>query len=261
MAATNAQLTRFGFNFEHGSPHTSRTMMWDELDRLLAAANRPDTSRADYLRAIRDENCLGKRSGKNRLLTARHLVRLYSLDSAHVLFRALLFFWRRDEAGRPVLALLCAYARDSVLRAAAPFILQVPEGAAVSREALERHIDGQTSGRFSEATLRSTAQNINATWTQSGHLRGRARKTRARAVPTPGSAAYALLLGLLSGARGMTLFQSEFAALLDCPCEDALELAAAAARRGWLTFRRIGDVVEVSFPHLFTQEEMEWLHE
>ena len=131
----------------------------------------------------------------------------------------------------------------------------------MSREALEQHIDDLAPGRFSEATLRSTAQNLNATWTQSGHLRGRARKTRARAVPTPGSTAYALLLGLLSGARGMALVQSEFAALLDCPCEETLELAAAAARRGWLDYRRIGDVVEVSFPHLFTQEEMEWLHE
>ena len=39
-------LSRFGFDFEHGSPHTSRTMMLNELERLLAAVDRPDAYNA-----------------------------------------------------------------------------------------------------------------------------------------------------------------------------------------------------------------------
>jgi len=69
---------------------------------------------------------------------------------------------------------------------------------------MEGFLDAQEPGRFSKATLKSTAQNINSSWThyQSGHLAGRVRKVRARAVATPGAASLALLLGYVSGLRG-----------------------------------------------------------
>lgn len=254
-------LTRFGFRFGRGGAHSARTMMLEELTTLLAYVNRPDADRSDYLRAIDEDNCLGKRSGKTRGLTRRHLLDLYSLDPGNVLFRALVYFWSRDEAGRPLLALLCAYARDSVFRSTAPFVLKTPAGAAVTRESLEAFIDSREPGRFSKATLKSTAQNINSTWTQSGHLNGRAKKTRARATATAGSAAYALLLGFLSGARGQGLFCTEYTKLLDCPPERVIELAEDASRKGWIVFKRVGDVMEVMFPNFVRQEEQEWLRE
>ena len=71
------------------------------------------------------------------MLTGRHLVYLYSLDSAVTVFRVLRFFWERDVSGQPLLALLCSYTRDSLLRVSAPFILARTEGANVSRQALE----------------------------------------------------------------------------------------------------------------------------
>lgn len=255
------QLTRFGFSFERGSAHTSRTMMLEELRVLLAYIDYPEADKSVYRQAIDDENCLGKRSGKTRILTYRHLVDLYSLNRANVLFRTLLFFWNRDINGQPLLALICAYARDPIFRATAPFILKFQEGATISRESLEEFIDSQDPGRFSKATLKSTAQNINSTWTKSGHLVGRARKVRSRANPTAGSVSYALLLGYLSGVRGQALFQTEYAKLLDCPVHKAIELAEEASRKGWIVFKRVGDVIEVLFPNLINQEEMEWLRE
>jgi hypothetical protein len=105
-----------------------------------------------------------------------------------LVFRALRFFWQRDVDGQPLLAALCAYSRDPILRATAPFVLGFQEGATVTREGMEEFIDAQEPGRFSKATLKSTAQNLNSSWTQSGHLSGRVRKVRARAVATPGVA-------------------------------------------------------------------------
>ena len=254
-------MSRFGFCFKRGGTHTSRTMMVKELETLLTYVDRPEADKSDYLRAIAVENCLGKRSGKTRILTYRHLADLYSLNRASTLFRALIYFWNRDKDGRPLLALLCTYARDSVFRSTATFILQFPEGATITRESLEEFIDNQEPGRFSKATLRSTAQNINSTWTKSGHLYGRARKVRTRANPTAGSVSYALLLGYLTGARGQTLFQTEYTKLLDWSFDEAIELAEDASRKGWIVFKRVGDVIEVLFPSLINQEEMEWLRE
>lgn len=254
-------LTRFGFKNERGSAHLARTMMLNELGAIFSYLNRPDAHKSDYLHAIDNENCLGKRSGKTRTLTFRHLVDLYSLDTSALLFRALLFFWQRDPDGRPLLALLCSYSRDSILRSSASFILPNHEGTTVSRESLETFIDSIEPGRFSPATLKSTAQNINSSWTQAGILTGKVRKVRTRANPTPGAVSYALLLGYLTGARGESLFQTEYIKLLDCSFERALSLAEDASRRGWIVFKRVGDVIEVVFPNLITAEEMEWVRE
>ena len=261
MTGKNKQLYRFGFSFRRGGAHTSRTMMLEDLRALLTYVDRPEADKRDYLQAIKEENCLGKRSGKNRILTYYHLSYLYSLDRKKILFRALLYFWNRDIDGQPLLALQCAYARDSIFRSTAPFILMFPQGRTVTRESLVELIDSQEFGRFSKATLKSTAQNINSTWTKSGHLQGRVRKVRARANPTCGSVSYALLLGYLTGARGQALFQTDYAKLLDCAFYTAIELAEEASRKGWIVFKRVGDVIEVLFPNLINQEEMEWLRE
>jgi hypothetical protein len=236
-------------------------MMLAELRALLSYVDAADATRAEFLEAIQTANCLGKRSGKTRILTFRHLVDTYALDPSLLMFRALRFFWQRDVDGQPLLAVLCAYSRDPLLRATAPFILGFQEGATVDRQGLEEFIDAQEPGRFSKATLTSTAQNINSSWTQSGHLTGRARKARVRAVATPGAVSLALLMGYVSGLRGESLFKSEYTRMLDCSFERSLELAEDASRRGWISLKRVGQVIEVLFPTLITAQEMEWIRE
>ena len=254
-------LARFGFKFERGSAHCSRTMMLEELRSLLSYVTSRGADKSICFQAITTDNCLGKRSGKTRVLTYKHLVDLYSLDPSYVLFRALLYFWDRDIEGQPLLVLLLAYARDPILRSTAPFILKYPEGATVTRDSLEEFIDSFEPGRFSKATLKSTAQNINSTWTKSGHLFGKARKIRTNAKATAGSVSYALLFGYLSGVRGQALFQTEYIKLLDCSFEKAIELAEEASRKGWIVLKRVGDVIEVLLPNLVDQEETERLRE
>lgn len=255
------KLARLGFSHERGGVHTARTMMLVELRALLSFVDKADAPKSEYLEAVQTANCLGKRSGKTRALTFRHLADLYALDPDLLVFRALRFFWQRDLDGQPLLAALCAYSRDPILRATAPYVLRLQEGATVAREAMEEFIDGLEPGRFSKATLKSTAQNINSSWTQSGHLAGRVRKVRARAVSTPGTASFALLLGYISGLRGESLFKSDFTRMLDCSFEKTIELAEDASRRGWISLKRVGQVVEVLFPILITAQEMEWLRE
>jgi len=255
------QLERFGFDFKRAGAHTSRTLMLDELSALLSYLDNANADKADYLKAIDDENCLGKRTQANRKLTHRHLANLYTLDPSVAIFRALLYFWQRDPQGHPLLALLCGYCRDSLLRSTAPFIIQFSEGTVVNREMLEKFIEHQQPERFSPATLKSLTQNINSSWTQTDHLTGRARKKRGHATATPGSVAYALFLGYLMGIRGESLFQSEFTKLLDCSVDQAIELAEVASRRGWIVFKRVGKTIEALFPQLLTQQEMEWLRE
>jgi hypothetical protein len=228
---------------------------------LLSYVDKADAPKSEYLEAIQTANCLGKRSGKTRTLTYRHLVDLYALDPSLMLFRSLRFFWQRDVDGQPLLAALCAYSRDPILRATASYILDFQEGATVVREALEEFIDNQEPGRFSKATLKSTAQNINSSWTQAGHLTGRVRKIRSRAVATPGTVSFALLLGYVTGLRGESLLKSDYTRMLDCSADRTIELAEDASRRGWISLKRVGQVVEVLFPNLISAQEMEWLRE
>jgi hypothetical protein len=40
-----------------------------------------------------------------------------------------------------------------------------------------------------------------------------------------------------------------------------MQLAAEASRRGWIVFKRVGEVIEVLFPTLIQAQEMEWIRE
>jgi len=259
--SSNGSLQRFGFSQERGSAHMARTMMLRELGSLLETVPDSTLSSSDYTRAIESDNCLGKRSQRTRTLTRRHLTDLYALDPDTTLFRTLRYFWQRDTKGQQLIACLCAFARDPLLRISAPFVLKLTEGQVFSREGLEGYIEKKFPGRFSKATLTSTAQNLASTWTQAGHLSGRVRKTRSTATATPGSTAYALFLGFLTGERGESLFKTDYARLLDCSFEKAIELAETASRKGWIVFKRVSNVIEVLFPALLTKAETEWIRE
>jgi hypothetical protein len=254
-------INRFGFRQERGGPHLARTIMLKEVRHLFSFVDDPDSGKEVHFQSIVDENCLRKRSDKTRRLTARHLADLYCLDPGVTLFRSFRYFWERDKESQPLLALLLAIARDPILRSSAPFIQSFTIGQRVTREALEEFIDNLEADRFSPATLKSTAQNINSSWTQSGHLRGKVKKVRTQPKTTPGAVSFALLLSYLSGVRGESLYQAEYTKLLDCSVEQLIELSVEASRKGWIVLKRLGSVIEVLFPNLLSQQEMEWVRE
>lgn len=257
----NEMLNKLGFSLEKGRAHLSRTMMLAELTELLRYTANKTIEKNTYSSAIIDDNCLSKRSGRTRLLTARHLSDLYSLDDNYLLFRSLKYFWDRDESSHALTALQMVYARDALIRLSAPFILQAKHGIQIQRQDIENIIETAHPERYSEATLKSAAQNINSTWTKAGHLQGRTKKIRSHFDVGSGAVSYGLLLGYLTGIRGEELFASDYIKLLDLTNERIEELAKEASRKGWIVFKQIGTVIEVSFPNLINQQEMEWLRE
>ena len=62
--------------------------MLAELQSLFANC-RPDATRDDYFSAIRDDNCLGKRTAATRKLSSQRLSELYALNPEVPLFRVI----------------------------------------------------------------------------------------------------------------------------------------------------------------------------
>ncbi len=248
----------FGFRSGDRGTHTSRTMMLAELTELLASQP-ADAAAADYRRAIVAGNVLAKRTESTRTLTAQRMSELYALDPRVPVFRVLRRLWDADAAGRPLLACLCANARDPLLRMTAePVLVAMPEKQ-VTKQELAEVVARQTGDRFNLNTIDKIARNAASSWTQSGHLQGRSVKTRRHPVATPATVAYALVLGRFCGARGQALFDSYWTALLDLSPDRLDALAFEASRAGWLDYKRVGGVAEVGFAGLLISRELEEL--
>lgn len=234
-----------------GGPSTSQTIMVSSLSALLALLP-PAASANSYRLAVLDDNVLGKRTAGAREWAFRQLRRFYVLDPATLLFRALRDLWPDSEPDRPLLAMLCAMARDPVLRASAPMVLASDVGAVVGPNDFENTIEEIFPGAYRASTRRATAQKLASSWQQSGHLHSQtpSRKVRARAASSPSTVAYALLLGHLQGVRGGALLDTPWAHVLDHPTSRLLDLAAAASQRGMIEFRHAGGLVDVSFHEL-----------
>jgi len=234
--------------------------MLEALGQLLASTP-VGATHEDYRVAIMEDNVLGKSTASTRLWTWKKLRELYGLDSRLAVFRCFRRLWETDSEGRPLLAILCACARDPLLRMSASVVLQAPAGSVVGPEDFANHIAEVARDRFSPTSLKAIGNRLCSSWTQSGHLVGGKVRRRSRPVATPEAIAYALVLGRLAGARGPLLFSTFWTTLLDAPRESLYQLAAVASQRGWIDFRRAGSVVDVGFSSLLTAEEEEALRE
>ena len=165
--------------------------------------------------------------------------------------------WGRHEAARPLLALLLALARGPLLRASARPVAATPIGREFERRSMKDALSGAAQDRLNDATLDKVVRSACSSWTQSGHLRGRGRKTRRRVEAAPAAAAYALLLGFATGRRGSMLFETPWAAVLDAPPGELVEVAADAGRLGLIDLKRSGRMIDVSFPAMLTGKERE----
>jgi len=164
--APHPALRAAGLRFGDKGTHTSRTIMLAELADLLAAVA-PGADRDAYAKAIIDENVLGKATIATRRLTYQRLRELYGLDPRLPLFRVLRRLWAADEAGRPLLAILCALARDPLLRATAPAVLELPVGAELVRGLFLDAIRKTVGSRLNDAVLDKVARNAASSWSQS----------------------------------------------------------------------------------------------
>ena len=250
---------KVGFRFGAKGTHTSSTIMLEELQTLLRACQ-PESTRAVYRDAVVNHNCLGKRTVATRRITDQRLSELYALDPSVLLFRVMRRLWQTEDRGRPLLALLLALARDPLLRITAPPILLLRPGEELGHQSFTDALNRGTGSRFNESTLDKIVRNTASSWTQSGHLQGRSRKTRRMVSPTPAVVAFALLLGYVLGARGRVLFETLWAKVMDAGVDELIHLATDAKRMGYLTLKASGGVVEVSFSHLLTEDERRLIH-
>jgi len=240
---------RAGCRFGAKGTHTSRTMMLEDLAAVLIATP-SDGQRMDYASAIIGDNCLGKRTASTRRLSCQRMSEIYALDPAVPLFGALRRLWDQDPGGRPLLAFLCAVARDPLLAATTPAVLPLPVGSEFRRDDMRFALRQTVGERLSDSILDKVVRNAASSWTQSGHLQGRTFKRRQRVQATPGAVAYALYIAHAVGFRGMELFSSGWLGLLDCSPSQGQDLALEAKRMQLLDLRVAGNVVDIGFRSL-----------
>lgn len=241
-----------GFRFGDKGTHTSRTLMLEEL-RLVLAATKPGARREEYSRAIIDDNCLGKTTLSTRRLSNQRLGELYGLDEGLGVFRVLRRLWDLDPQGRPLLAILCAIARDPLLAVTADAVLPLLEGEEFPRTRARELLRQTVGRRLNDSILDKVVRNCASSWSQAGHLEGRTFKKRRRVRATPASVAYSLYLAYALGFRGRDIFTSDWMRMLDLMPADALALALEAKRSGLIDLNLSDDIVELGLQRLDPQ--------
>lgn len=126
----------FGFKLAEGGAHISRTIMLNEITRLMASSDAVATSE-NYNRLVVTENVLGKSTETTRQKTFRHLRELYALSSKIPIFSVYRELMKFDPQSGPLLSLLIAWARDPLLRATTPAILGATSGEQVTGSDLQ----------------------------------------------------------------------------------------------------------------------------
>lgn len=248
------ELQGAGFRFGDKGTHTSRTMMLSELTELLSVLPATAT-RQEYAEAIIEDNALGKQTTSTRRLTNQRLGELYGLSESIPIFRVLRLLWSIDKQGRPLLALLCALARDPLLRATRDAVLPMSVGSELLRSSMTASIRAVTGDRLNESTLDKVARNAGSSWTQSGHLEGRTRKLRKAIRSTPGAIAMATWLGAHQGLAGEDLLRSQWAHVFDQSPGELLDLTLRAKQLGVINASAGGGVIEIDVRPLDTITE------
>lgn len=240
-------LESFGLKFTSGGAHISRTMMLAELAAVLAGVSRGSAA-ADYREAILRRNVLGKTTDSTRQKSLRHLRELYALEEATPVFGLLRRLHALDASSLPLLALQVAWGRDPLLRATTPAIMDASAGDRVETACLAQAVEAAFPSQYSELNRNKIARNAASSWTQAGHLVGRAKKVRQRIKPAVVSVTLALFLGNLAGYHGAAVFSNPWCRLLDLSSDWARAMGFEAHRAGLLNLHAVGEVVDLSFP-------------
>jgi len=241
-----AELLEHGFVDNPMGTHTYRSIALGEL-RKLAAAVEPFAPYQEVRRLVLDENVLSKATQASREKTLRILREFYALRPEVPVYSALRFLWDHDVREQPLLALLCACARDPVLRESASVVLPWPVATSLPKNVMEDALRSAYPGRYSPDVIRRMTRNLLSSWTQSGHLSGHSVKIRCRALSGPASTVYALFLGYLSGGQGNALFDTLWVKLLDAPLDQVYRNAFEASKLGWIDYGSAGGVTDIGF--------------
>ena len=234
--------------------------MLDELSNLLNAVP-GHASREDYADAVVAHNCLGKRTAATRKLSLQRMTELYALKPQAILFAGAegSLGKKRNEAD-PFWRCCSPWHGTRYSRATTTAVMRTPYGHEFARQSMKEALTDAVGDRLNEATLDKVVRNASSSWTQSGHFRGRGRKTRQKVEATPPATMFALLIGFAVGRRGRLLFETPWAAVLDAGPGYLVDVAVDAKRLGLLDFKQSGSMIDVSFPALFADKEQEMIH-
>ena len=239
---------QYGFINKQLGAHLGRTIMADDLGMLFAACGTSATV-DDYRKAVVEDNVLLKKSSGARDETFYRLKQLYSLDASNLIFLVMRDLWGYTSSRHSLLALLCAIARDPILRSTVELILETSVGTGLIAKDFEKMVAEKFPGRLSPKTLASVGRNLASSWTQAGYLADGKTKSRQQVTPDATVVAYALFLAYLSGERGNLLFDSFWLKILDTSNHQLHNLAQQASQKGWLEYRHAGQVTEITFRH------------
>ena len=253
---TSHLLEKFGMKFSAGGPHISRTMMLAEIDALLSAVP-IGSAKGEYIAAVLQRNVLDKATDSTRKESLRRLRELYALDEATPIFGLLRKLHEIDAISLPLLAVMVAWARDPLFRATSNPILNASVGDRVETGDLARALGVEFPNQYSELSINQTARHTASSWTQSGHLTGRAKKTRQLIRPTVAAVTMAFFLGEVAGYHGAAIFANPWCVLLDLKPDRAKSLGMEAHRAGLLNLRAVAEIVELSFPLLTKFEPLQ----
>ena len=229
--------------------HTSRTLMFSELSRVMDHAVQDDS----YLESL-NENVANKRTKINKDKTTGFIKQLYDFNPANPPFAGFKYFWQTaGKEDKPLLALLFAIGRDQLLAESLPVILSSYPGYKVSVESVEANIESAHPEQYSANTRKSLAQNIASSWKQAGYITGKVKNIRTKTNPTYQVVAFALFLSYLNGDRGDFILSSLWVKALDLIESRLRELIIEAMKLDMVQYQHSGAVTTISFEHLINK--------
>jgi len=229
--------------------HTSRTMMFNELGKVMAYSLDDDR----FLESL-EENVTGKKSNSGAVKTANYLKRLYGFNIHYPAFAAFKYFWRISEPHeKPMIAFVYAINQDDILAESIEVMQNVKPGEKASVELFEEVIERYHPHKYSPNTLRSMAQNVASSWKQAGFIEGKVKNIRIQPEIGHRVACFAFLLAYLNGDRGDYIWNSTGVNAL-CLYETKLrELAFECAKRDLMQYQSAGSVTAISFTNLLNK--------
>jgi hypothetical protein len=138
-------LERLGFRRAPGGVHLSKTMMLVELRAVMDGFE--PIQAAEIERAVLVDNVLAKPTGTARRPALSRLNTRYGITKPLPIQTAALRLWPRSQVGRPMLALLCALAREPLLRDTFDAILGASVAASIRWPDLATKIEARHPGR------------------------------------------------------------------------------------------------------------------
>ena len=229
--------------------HTGKTMMLQELRLLLAAAPGP-VDFPEYQRVAVQENALDKATAANRSNTLMYLKQLYGLRPDIPVFAAMRELWPVRHEDQPAIALLCAAARDVLLRTTAEVVVSAPVGSSVGGADLAAHLAERYPGRYSASSLKNLGQNIASSWTQGGLLAGARDKHRTSPVVNAPAAVYALYSRTSGGLCRAGVVQHDVGSSSRSERGGPARPGRVRGAERLARYRSSGGMMEITFHHL-----------